>query len=105
MFEALTLRAGGSPEMLMTTFGGDGEKMMPGPTWPQRPDSCPGARLLVSGKCGTRFSSSSDHAFKGLLESKVRAHLDVFSELLVLKPSALESFCHAFFTLNNMCYS
>lgn len=24
MFEALTLRAGGSPEMLMMTFGGDG---------------------------------------------------------------------------------
>ena len=24
MFEVLTLRAGGSPEMLMMTFGGDG---------------------------------------------------------------------------------
>ena len=46
MFEVLILHAGGSPEMLMMTFGGGGrEEMMPGPTWPQRSDSCPGARL------------------------------------------------------------
>lgn len=109
MFEVLILHAGGPPEMLMMTYGGGGREDDAWSYVAPVVRQLSWGKALVSRKCGTRFSSSSDHAFRGCWKSKVRAHLEVFNEFLVLKSSALDnptlSFCHALFILNNMCYS